>query len=352
VPLSEAAKGGRIADMSSLPQLTIVDLSLVTGDAEVLAKKTIAAPALAKINEYIAAHEITRAYVGVPSPDDEEKAFKISEALAIPFALAYEFMFRAPEVHAMWKYLPILARREQADFLVPLPKAKDDIGSAFPIERIHTIGHLSIDRALSNPAAAAQEKRAVKQKLSIEAGQELVFISSSTQALRVDCEFLEVLLAELSTGRYPNLQLRLGLHPGIKDLDTYLETVLGICARYADLNKQFKIIFPKSFEDKLTRKLAVDHPFISRIDISGPELLKHSDKAAQSVPGALPNEAALNGEPSYFNVPTTPYLPAHYFAENVSAFFSAKPVPARDRTALGLEGEEAAADKVSAWMLK
>jgi len=62
--------------------------------------------------------------------------------------------------------------------------------------------------------------------LLVNANDELVFISAQTQPTEVDNQFLEALLKELSTGKYPNLQLRMGIHPGVKDPDAYLQTLL------------------------------------------------------------------------------------------------------------------------------
>src|SRR5206468_3076839 len=100
-------------------------------------------------------------------------------------------------------------------------------------------------------------------------------------------------------GKYPNLQLRFGLHPGVKDMDTYLQKLLEICKKYPEIQSQFKIILSAQLENKLQHPLSkFDSIFIIQSEVSGSDAAQAADKITQAVPGALLNEAALKGKPS------------------------------------------------------
>jgi len=142
---------------------------------------------------------------------------------------------------------------------------------------------------------------------------------------------------ELSTGKYPTLKLRMGIHPGIKNPDLYLQTLLQTCEKYPKTSRQFKIIMTDQIEGRLTDPLP-STPFILRANVSGPSAAEAADRITQAVPGALLNEAALMGKPAYFHEQSvTPYLPKAWFSENVSSFFTAKPQKPHSREELGLE---------------
>lgn len=77
--------------------------------------------------------------------------------------------------------------------------------------------------------------------------------------------------------------------------------------------------------------------FLVRSEISGSDAASAADKITQAVPGALLNEAALKGKPSYFHEKSAaPYLPKKWFSENISTFFREKPTHPHSLKELGL----------------
>ncbi len=280
---------------------------------------------VAAINKFIAERNIQSAFVGVPSPVDEIMAYQVAKQLSVPFVLVLEFMFKPGEQHQLWPHLSVLQRNPNCRLAVPSAAALDDVqGTTASI-----IGHLSIDRAMHQPAVDQALVATTKSMLQLVDEQAYAFISGTTCPHDVDNDFLQALLTELNTGQYPQLQLRFGLHPGVKELSAYLESLLQTCQQFPTLAAQCKIILTPRLEQRLQQELAdierlaqlQQHSFILSVDISGPAAAAAADGVAQAVPGALTNQAALRGQSSYFHAATKPYLPQGLFADGIATFF-------------------------------
>ena len=194
-------------------------------------------------------------------------------------------MFSAPQNHCLWTAIPELTSAK-LDYAVSLPAAKKDILNRNPDAKINIVGHLSIDRAIANNTIEPIE---IKQKLEFKADEEFIFISGTTRPIDVDSEFVLAILNELENNHYPNLQVRFGLHPGIPDKESYLSTLLNICANYPHLSTQFKIILPPQIEQQVKSEDVLNNLFIVRANVSGPQAANAATKIAQAVPGALLN---------------------------------------------------------------
>lgn len=287
---------------------------------------------LEKVKDFIKKYNIQHAYIGVPS-DNNEIPFQIALNLDISCTIAFEYMFK-PVKHTLWNYIDRLVAKVNCNLAVPLKTAKKDIIEMNNNAEVYKIGHLSIDRS---QIISSLNVTSIRQSLSINSKEELVFISGTSQPVEVDNQFLNALLEEISTGKYQNLQLRMGLHPGIKDPDAYLKTILETCEKHFPAKEQFKIIITSEFEKKLKHPI-VSNSFILHADLSGVEIGEAADKVAQAVPGALLNEAALKGKPSYFHdTSAIPYLPQKWFAKTLVTFFKAKRELVHSREELGLK---------------
>ncbi|MCL9683967.1 hypothetical protein [Legionella maioricensis] len=76
--------------------------------------------------------------------------------------------------------------------------------------------------------------------------------------------------------------------------------------------------------------------FYFNFNINGSEAAFAADRVAQAVPGALLNQAALEGKPAYLHS-GKPYLPKQYFSNSISTFFTAPGESARAKEELGLD---------------
>ena len=295
---------------------------------------------LAIIIQYIKDKNINYAYFGVPSVNNAIP-FQIAEALEeTQILMAYEFMFKL-DTHCLWQYLPKLKNKPNIHWALPLLNAVDDFRSVDD-SKIHITGHLSIDNAYSCDSTRNLAK--IRDDLQVSTSSELAFVSGTTQPVSTDIEFLECLLAELPN--HPNVQVRLGLHPGRRDLEDYVSAMLTVYIKYPRAYAQFKIILPNDLLHKFARpELSINNPLLNhvflRIDIKGVDASFAADKVAQAVPGALLNQAAIEGKPSYSHS-GKPYLPEQCFANNLAAFFSGTRQPLREREDLGLNEQSVA----------
>lgn len=329
IPLTTTAVD-RTKDLKD-PLISVVSIEEITKQTGLLTKDQISEQEAEAVKLFLQENHIEHVYFGVPS-NNNEIPYQIATRLTIPFTVAYEYMFK-PEKHSLWKHVGQLASKENGHFAVPLDSAVIDIKELNGDADVQVVGHLSLDRVQGVSSDIAKTRKT----LSVDAEQELVFVSGTTQPTEVDNQFLNALLTELSTGKYPAIQLRMGIHPGVKDLDAYLQTLLKTCEMFPATNDQFKIVINSQIASKLKQPLA-DSPFIIRADVSGPDAAQAADKITQAVPGALLNEAALKGKPSYFHDKSAkPYLPKSWFSENISAFFTAKPESPHTKSELGLK---------------
>jgi len=289
---------------------------------------------LEHILNFVHRQNINHAYVGVPSANNEIP-FQIAGSLdEIPILMAYEFMFK-PENHCLWKYLPELKSKSNIQWALPLPDAVED----FDVDKFHVIGHMSIDNAYALKPTGSKSAEEIKHSLQVTSGQSLAFVSSTTQPVQIDATFLQALLTELP--KHPNIQVRLGIHPGIQDLDAYLIEILSIYKTHSDVSNQFKIILPDNLLGRFKKpELSINHlqfhDVFLRVNINGSEAATAADRVAQAVPGALLNQSVLEGKPAYSHT-GKPYLPQQYFSANIATFFSGERQPPRRKEALGLD---------------
>lgn len=333
IPLTKAAQQ-RISS-SEFPSKSLPEILHL--NPELYPKEKCTPEQLEKIIEFLTNENIHYLYVGVPSVTSEIP-FQIAEASEnIPILIAYEFMFK-PEPHSLWNYLPILKKKSNIQWALPLAEAKADFGIDDE-SKVHVTGHLSIDNAYSPKSAPSKTVEEIRTSLNVAENQSLAFVSSTTQPIPTDVKFLDCLLTELFN--HPNMQVRLGLHPGIEDLDAYLDEILAIYKKHMAVSHQFKIILPDNLiarfkAPELTINSPQLHDVFLRVNINGSEASFAAERIAQAVPGALLNQAVLEGKPSYSHS-GKPYLPNQYFSNNLHGFFSGTRQPPPLKEALGLD---------------
>ena len=294
---------------------------------------------LKNIVQYIKSQGVNHIYFGVPSVNNEVP-FQIAAALDdIPVLIAYEFMFK-PESHCLWGYLAALKSKANVQWALPLAAAVEDFGKD---DKMHIIGHMSIDNAYSIKVPGPKSAEKIREYLQVTSSQSFAFVSSTTQPVEIDATFLDCLLTELPN--HPHVQVRLGIHPGIQDLDAYLTEILAVYTKYGDAGNQFKIILPDNLVGRFnTPELSIDNPQFQdvflRVNINGSEASMAADRVAQAVPGALLNQAVLEGKPAFSHL-GKPYLPRHYFSSSVTTFFSGLRQPSPVKEDLGLDTKTA-----------
>lgn len=332
----------RIDNFQSSSLVTKISLPEILNDnVNTFPKKLETEAQLKNIIQYIQLQNINYTYLGVPSVNNEIP-FQIAKSLEnIPVLMAYEFMFK-PESHCLWNQVQELKTQQNVQWALPLADAVDD----FDIDdkrKIHITGHISIDNVYSFQSDSSKSSEEIRRGLQVPIDQSLAFVSSTTQPIEIDVTFLDCLLSELP--QHPNVQLRLGLHPGIQDLEAYVNEILSIYKKHVDTHHLFKIILPNDLLRRFkTPELSINDPLLQEafliVNINGSEASFAADRVAQAVPGALLNQAVLEGKPSYSHS-GKPYLPTQYFANNIATFFSSERKSLRMKQDLGLDTKTA-----------
>ncbi|KTD50850.1 hypothetical protein [Legionella quateirensis] len=273
------------------------------------------------IIHFIEQHQLDYVYLGVPSVNNV-MPFQIADYISDrPVLMAYEYMFKS-DAHCIWQHVPVLKDKANVQWAIPLKAALDDF-ELVDKNRLHITGHLSIDNAyIASPAASSTDT--IRELLQVPSQQPLAFISSTTQPVGVDEQFIECLLQELQ--QVPTMHVRLGLHPGIQDFDIYLDKILSVYSKYPAISSQFKIIMPENIVSKIKlpelsiNALKYQDVFL-KVNINGNDAAFAADRVAQAVPGALLNQAVLEGKPAYSHS-GKPYLPQSYFSSSIAGFFA------------------------------
>lgn len=296
---------------------------------------------LDRLMQFVSKQRFSHMYVGLPSERNNEIALQIAERIRhIPVLMASEFMFTPNPAHSIWQHLFKLQQNSKLHWLVSLKSAYE----AFKLDpaRADAVGHLSIDRALQT---VSFDTAKIRQNLGA-ADSSLMFLSSSTQPADYDARFLHAVLSELPN--HATIQIRLGLHPGIRDLDTYLSTIIPIYLEH-DAPKRFQIIVPPSWKAKFKRpKEHIDNPELASLfvfkEISGAEASAAAKGVMQSCAGALLNEAVVRGKPVYATLSEEepPYLPITRFASSPDILFKSEVQPRLEKHHLGLSEQTAA----------
>lgn len=351
IPLTKTAQG-RIVNFNSILKMTKIPLPELLHTENQYPDISCSEDQIGLITEYLKKEKVDQVYCGVPSISSNIP-FQIAGSLEdLPVLIAYEFMYQ-PENHDLWHHLPILKNKSNIKWALPLKTAVHDFGIEDE-NKLHIIGHLSIDNAISSISAInssedecekVQEKIEKTQKsLLIAEGNSFAFVSSTTQPIAIDCTFLNCVLEQLP--KHPNIEVRLGLHPGIENLDSYLIEILKIYKKHQNqCQNQFKIILTDSLFSKLknpeltVNSLEFTQVFI-RTNVNGDDAAAAADRIAQAVPGASPNKGVMEGKTAYTHFGIT-YLPKKYFANNLETFFSGTREQARSKKELGLDDKTA-----------
>ena len=290
-----------------------------------------------RIIRFVEQEQFDCVYLGVPSVNNA-MPFQIADYISDrPVLMAYEYMFKS-DAHCIWQHVPLLKDKANVQWAVPLKDALDDFEQVDK-DKLHITGHLSIDNAFIASSATSSSINSIREQLQVPNQQSLAFISSTTQPVSVDEQFLECVMQELQ--HTPKMHVRLGLHPGILDFDTYLEKILSVYRKYPAISDQFKIILPENIVSKINLpELSINsleyHDVFLRVNINGNDAASAADRVAQAVPGALLNQAVLEGKPAYSHL-GKPYLPQSYFSSSIAGFFAGVRQSPKVKSDLGLD---------------
>jgi hypothetical protein len=173
----------------------------------------------------------------------------------------------------------------------------------------HVVGSSAIDK-LYDTQVTADEIKQIKEKLNAQ-DQYLLFISGSKTIL----EDLELLQA-LDSGMIVNdkIALRMGVHPGTQDMQTYVSELVGWLKIRADSDLfPVKLVISPAVRKKLTDPSILDPEYVCEVDLKGDDIFPAADAVASAQPTTIATQAIISGKLAY-HLPrfTNSYLPTFF----------------------------------------
>jgi hypothetical protein len=327
-------------------QVELIYLSEIIGKEAALALEngTLTPEQLDLIKPRLAG--INRAVIGTPSQTNCTVPFQIAAYLAdtLQQGLTYNDYLFEEKGHVYWKTLAEPASWQQKyTWLLPLPYATEIARRLNPALKIETVGHPSIDAAISAPIDAASIAH-TRSELQIPESQTLLFISG-TKDLAQDQSLLAALYEVIaSDAKYDNIAIRIGIHPGASDLSSYVDSLQKQIP--AMLRSRVRLIISDRLASTCAAMLQPEVCVLK--NISGDQAAQAADAVACAVPATLVNTAAIQGKPSFYLQDQAPFIQGRLLAGKVNThpfldqIIGPKVVKSVTKAELGLPAPDAA----------
>lgn len=267
---------------------------------------------LETVNQHLKKKQVQKALIGTPSKQQAGAPFQIAEKLAnqLEYGAIYnDYLFFDPD-HEFFKQLSKQKPwQKRYEWLAPVNSARDRFKAHHPAIKAEVAGHRALDPVL-RPSAITQEHCSDKrQQLTSNTDDTLIFISG-TKDVEQDAALLNAMLEALNTKNYPSIQVRVGIHPGVGNLQDYMDRLIGCMEQYPEVKCQTQLIVSQPLADKKLADLEkYDASLICRAQLNGDQAAQAADAVACSVPATLPNQAAVQGKPAYVHQDYESYLP-------------------------------------------
>jgi hypothetical protein len=317
-----------------------------------------------QVIQYVDAHHIQNALVGTPSQNTETRSFDIAQTLTTYFSNQHVFIYNdylfEEKAHAYWAILnkDSSSWQKQIHWLVPLPTVHEKITTKNSELTVSNVGHPIIDEALTRETI---DTEAVRQALDINDHYSFVYISGSKDPDQ-DIEFLTALFQGLSTYSSSNIALRLGMHPGLSDKQTYLHQVCALIDKFPTLSAHIKILVPKNDgrtltefdEQTLSHHSITDIPKLADQCLSSEQITAAAEGIASVCPATLTSLAILQGKPAYVHDTSKPsffssqsiYSGASHLPNFFTALLNQTPKKPLNKADLGLAENQSFAEEV------
>lgn len=258
--------------------------------------------------EFLEKHNISKALIGTPSQLNAYIPFQIAEDIAKHIDPNCGFIFNdyffKETKHAYWQTLEQKSDQEKDwrnrfTWLAPLSKAKEKIIHANSSVSVQVVGHPAIDTAAEQKPQPAEKIAADLKNFQITESQSLLFVSG-TKDINDDQALLDELLKTLAQQKNQTLQIRIGIHPGNQDLNTYLSALSETIEKYSNVAHSVKMIIPDTFLTRISSEL-LKNPHFIRANITGDQAAAAAHGVASAVPSTLVNQTAIGGRPAYYH---------------------------------------------------
>jgi len=336
---------------------TIIDLGTILGESimsRYIINTKLSKEQLTKVKEYLDKIDFDKALVGTPF--NVHYPFQIAELISnrLKVKLVYnDYLLQPEKDHS---FLEALKTLTDFTFLISSPKMLEWSKEINPQAEIEVIGHTSIDytlEQLSNPATYQQISE-TRQLLQVVDERNLLLFISGTKgkwketregdkkvSFKDDKELLRAILADLYN--HTEIEVRLGLHPGVFDLNKYIKKMSDIVR-----NTSTKLIITKRIASRATQ---IPEDTTIKAEVTGDQAGFAANAVACPMFATILTNAAIAGKPTLCTNPDREPCFVHpilsfFGIKNVRVFLQAikttkNPQPLT-KTELGLPPEKAA----------
>jgi len=316
--------------VKEFPNVSHLSLSDIIGEEEAkgVENSALSPQQLSKVQECLAKLEIDTALIGNPSENNAAAPFQIAELISdrLEFGMIYnEYLFEESE-HIFYKTLQQKKPwQKKFAWMLATQQAELSAKRANPEIKTAAVGHRAIDAATQPHAFDQKEISDTRNKLKLSDKQSLLFISATKNA-EDDKKLLEQLLSCIQDNKsYSNIEIRLGIHPGLKadpiKLNNYVLTLAEVITKYAGtpVANQVKFIITKELEPLVDLSKIPSTLICATHNVTGDQAALAAQGVACAVPATLINKAALSGKPAYYHQDSkTPFLPGERLHAGVS----------------------------------
>jgi len=247
--------------------------------------------------------KIDSALIGTPSLNDAGAPFQIAAYLAerLQHGLFYNDYLFYEEKHLYWKKIAEKGWTEKYRWLLPLPQAQKKFKEKNLDLKTEVVGHLALAAIRENK----EDSNKLRSGLQDNSQNRLVFISGG-KSVKEDLQLLSAITEALKEKRFSNIDVRIGLHPGLvsKDLNDYLTKMVQHLLQNPVKNSIQFIIDPSKRESILNQltnpEISLDlnqtERFFRPVQIRGDQAAAAADGVACFVPATLVTQAAAQGK--------------------------------------------------------
>jgi hypothetical protein len=254
---------------------------------------------------------IDQALIGTPSNPQARSSWQVAKTLSsqLKYGAVYnDYLFLDPQ-HVFFDELKSQNQwLHNYTWFAPVAKAKRQFEQANGSLSIKTAGHWALEDVLNTPTQANSHNQ-TRQALHVSCEQGLLFISG-TKNIEQDRQLMEALLQTLQSGQYRDIQVRIGIHPGVSNVQDYLDEMNQCLAEYSQVKEQIQLVVPQRLVDSKGLDMSRYHESdYCLADVSGDQAAQAADGVACAVAATLPNKSATQGKPAYYHEDYEPYLP-------------------------------------------
>ncbi len=355
--VGKAAKS-KIDSEKFSPKINVISLeSILNTPFATFENTTLNTEELLLLQEYLKKLAVTHALIGTPSLNNAAVPYQIAELLSqeIQAGFIYDDYLFTEAKHVKRGKIQEKGWPECYQWLLPLSAAAAEVKELNPKLKTEVVGHLAFVAAVK-ASESKMEFTPLHKTLQNEGKNKLIFISGGKSVIE-DLQLLTSITTIFQQNEFNEIDVRIGLHPGLDDVNTYLSKMLLHLIRnpvknsiqfiidssmqkriqleqikqtvMADLNEPEK-------EGSITKELST---FLRIVDIRGDQAAAVADGVMCFVPATLVSQAVVQGKPAAC-YQGKPYLPADKLLVGPTNFGRFFKLVSEAKTATPLSGEE------------